>query len=173
MSLTQKRLFAALSLFLLAVFLQVVLPQTYFWYVCRLDLLLIYVAFAGLLGGVRAGFCFGLVAGLFYDLLVGRFIGLFFISLPLVGFLAALFGQKFYKENYLIPITVTALGVFFYQTVLTVGMFLTGSFNIAFHSWLWEVGLAMLANGILAFLLYVPAYKLFMEIIPPPQEKTN
>lgn len=122
------------------------------------DLLLLFIVFLGVLEGPRYGGIAGCVLGLFSDIMVGQYIGLGMLGRILAGIVAGCLGEKFYRDNYWIPVVSTMLAV-----VITEGIFWMGANFLGWQLSLWEYTLpymlvASIYNGILAPFLYVLFY---------------
>jgi rod shape-determining protein MreD len=120
----------------------------------RPDLVLLVALAYGLLYGPEAGGRFGFVSGLLQDILLGKYVGVFALTRACAGYLAGLAERRFYKEQLLILVGVTALA-----SVLTDLLFmgLMGAFGypLRFTFSLRTVVLpAGLYNGLLSPLVY-------------------
>ena len=93
-------------------------------YMFRPDLLLIVVVFWSLKKGAPSGFYTGLCAGLIGDIFSVGMLGLYSVSLGLVGFLVALGSHPLYRGHITTRLLMVALGAFIsgitYYLLLTV-----------------------------------------------------
>lgn len=76
------------------------------------DLLMIIVASWGLLYGRQEGFVAGLAAGLVQDLAFGQYIGLFSLTMAIVGFGVGVVESKIFKETIWVPTAAVGAAVF-------------------------------------------------------------
>lgn len=150
-----------LTLFLIT-FCIVMLSETWLPHIriCEVqpDLLLLYIVFLGILEGPVYGGVAGGILGFISDMMIGQYIGLGMLGRILAGMVAGYLGEKFYRDNYWIPIAATVLAV-----VITEGVFWFGANLLGWQLSLWAYTLpymliASLYNGILAPFLYVLFY---------------
>ncbi|MDD4168820.1 MAG: rod shape-determining protein MreD [Desulfotomaculaceae bacterium] len=71
------------------------------------DLILLMAVFNGFLLGPRQGAFLGFVGGIMADLFTGSYIGMNAISKMVAGYLAGIFGERFYQDNALVLSGVT------------------------------------------------------------------
>ena len=149
------------TLFLIA-FSIVILSETWLPHIriCGVqpDLLLIYIVFLGVLEGPVYGGVAGGVLGFVSDMLIGQYIGLGLLGRVLAGMVGGYLGEKFYRDNYWIPVVATMLAV-----VITESVFWFGANLLGWQLSLWEYTLpymvvAAIYNGILAPFLYILFY---------------
>lgn len=122
------------------------------------DLVLIWVVFFSLFGGIYKGASFGFLAGLFEDLLLGRFIGMNALTKGLTGLLVGYIESKIFKENILVPVMVVLMASFVNESLF----FIVGKalgFNINFSYWLTIVIPVAVYNTCIVPLLYKGFYK--------------
>lgn len=104
------------ALLFFTAFLGIVLQDTVFNVISvaegKPDFVLILVVFFALFHGHVQGGLLGIVFGLMEDLMTGRFIGLNAICKGLVGFLIGLMSERFYKNNFFIPVATIFVSTF-------------------------------------------------------------
>lgn len=154
-----KRYLLLVILFLCAIFLQYGFFNNLGWGVLCPQLLIFFPIFGGLLEGSKSGLICGVIIGLIQDLIIGRFIGLNILVWGVTGFILGIFSRRFFKENYLIPIVAVILCMVFTTIFYSVLVGLISGYWFSFAR-LGQIMLGgCLANGILAPIIYLPAYR--------------
>ena len=129
------------------------------------NLPLILVVFVSLLKGEKYGAIMGMLTGLLMDFDSAKYIGLNMLSMLLVGFFVARTMERFYKANYIIPLTATAIGSLIYYASFLFFAFLARA-GIPFWQNLISYAIpATLYNMVLAMLLYVVIYLIFERVL--------
>ena len=98
--------------------LSLILPGTVFhfwsWSEIKPDLLMLLTIYIAMHHRLRSSVFWGLGAGLLEDLYLGRYIGMYTLTLAVVAFLSYWFAERWYRENYLLTtfmvFLVTAVG---------------------------------------------------------------
>ncbi|BAS28617.1 rod shape-determining protein MreD [Limnochorda pilosa] len=101
----------------------------------RPDLVTLLVVLFGLLWGPRSGAALGFAGGMALDLLTGYLVGLGALSRAVVGGLAGLAGERFFSENFLVPILSVLVGTLLEQALFVLGAWiygLSGPWNAGF-----------------------------------------
>ncbi len=124
------------------------------------DFLLLFPVFAGLLRGRFAGCGVGALVGLCHDLLIGRYIGAGVLAMGLVGLFSGWIGNKFFRENYLLPMVAAAVGKLTADLSYWVLISIFGAKISLKGTLLFYTLPSMLYTAILAPFLYVLVYKL-------------
>ncbi|WP_092334515.1 rod shape-determining protein MreD [Desulfosporosinus hippei] len=98
--------------------LSLILPGTLFhfwsWSGIKPDLLMLLTIYIAMHHRLRSGLIWGVAAGLLEDLYLGRYIGMYTLTLTVVAFLSYWLAERWYRENF--PLTtfmvfiVTAVG---------------------------------------------------------------
>lgn len=81
------------------------------------NLIIIITISYALVRGRRDGAILGAILGLILDIMSGKIIGLFALLGLYLGYIIGSLNKNLYKENYLIPILLTAAGSFVYNFV--------------------------------------------------------
>lgn len=106
--------------------LSLILPGTLFyfwgWSGIKPDLVMLLVIYYALHNRLQAGAIWGLGSGILQDLYLGRYVGMFTLTLTVVALLSGWMAQRWYRENFLLTIVMV-----FTATV-------TGQLMIAFLS---------------------------------------
>ena len=98
--------------------LSLILPGTVFhfwsWSGIKPDLLMLLTIYIAMHSRLRSGILWGLGAGLLEDLYLGRYIGMYTLTLAVVAFLSHWLAERWYRENFLLTtfmvLVVTAVG---------------------------------------------------------------
>jgi rod shape-determining protein MreD len=97
--------------------LSLILPGTLFhfwsWSGIKPDLLMLLTIYIAMHHRLSSSILWGLGAGLLEDLYLGRFIGMYMLTLILVAYLSYWFAERWYRENFLL----TTFMVFLVTTV--------------------------------------------------------
>ncbi|KUO70895.1 MAG: rod shape-determining protein MreD [Desulfosporosinus sp. BRH_c37] len=108
------RYFLIVIMFLLSL----VLPGTVFhfwsWSGIKPDLLMLFTIYIAMHHSLPSSVCWGLGAGLLEDLYLGRYIGMYTLTLALVAFFSYWLAERWYRENFILTtfmvFLVTAVG---------------------------------------------------------------
>lgn len=98
--------------------LSLILPGTVFhfwsWSGIKPDLLMLFTIYIAMHHRLSSSVFWGLGAGLLEDLYLGRYIGMYTLTLAVVAFLSYWLAERWYRENYLLTtfmvFLVTAVG---------------------------------------------------------------
>ena len=154
-----KRNLITAVLYVIAVILQYGFMNNMGWGVLCPQLLVFFPIFAGILEGWRSGLFCGFISGLIMDMVGGYYMGLWIIVWMVVGFLAGRYGNRFFKENYLLPIISVAvcctLANLFYAFLIGV----VGDYWVTSGKLFAIIGGSVLVNCLLAALFYLPVYR--------------
>lgn len=149
----------------LIVILNLILQSTVFqWFkiygVLPNTSLILVISFA-IYSGKNKGAMIGFFVGILHDIVFGRTIGLNALVFMITGYLVGLMDQKIFKDNLIIPFTLTALATIFYETINLLLIFLLGYrielFNVIKKMLIAEV----IYNSILSLIIYFYVSKLF------------
>lgn len=90
------------------------------------DLVTLLVILFGLYWGPSTGALLGAVGGIAVDLLTGHLVGLGAVTRALVGWLAGLTGERFFSENFLVPVLAVLVGTIVEQFLFFLGAAIYG-----------------------------------------------
>ncbi len=98
------------------------------------DTMLIIVVSYALLRGQNAGASTGFFAGLLYDIFFGNSIGFYALVGMLTGYFCGICHRNFYRENFILPVTLSAVaniitGLIIYFT----GFLFNNSYNVFYY----------------------------------------
>lgn len=124
------------------------------------DLLLIFVVFWALFHGKLEGAKMGFIFGLAEDLFVSKFIGLNVLCKMAVGYLVGMMENKFFKENFLVPVFTLFLATITNNILYLIIVQVTGvDRNIG--AFIWDATIpTAIYNACLSFLFYGKFYDL-------------
>ena len=94
------------------------------------NLFVIFILFVGLFANKMMGTIYGMVLGLFLDVLFREKIGVSFIALGLVGFIATIFDKNFSKDSRMTIMLMVAGLTFLYETIVYFANGIINSINI-------------------------------------------
>ena len=101
-------------MFLLSLILQGTVFQFWSWAGIKPDLLMLLTIYIAMHHRLPSSVFWGLGAGLLEDLYLGRYIGMYTLTLAVVAFLSYWLAERWYRENYLLTtfmvFLVTAVG---------------------------------------------------------------
>ncbi len=128
------------------------------------NIMLLLVIICGLWGGRQWGVISGIIAGVVSDLLSGSLGGVAILSMPLIGFLSGIMGERTFRESFLIFILCTSVGTLVVGSMDLVSLNILGVKIPMIYGYT-NVIFPQLANNILASLiLYRILYYAFMYI---------
>lgn len=134
--------------------------------------ILVIISFAILRGDV-AGAIIGFFAGLLQDVFFGRYIGLNAFCYMMIGYVSAKPFKDFYKENYVLPLLLSAVSTMFYEfAIYFTGFFFKGKLNIVFY-----LQKIILPSIMYTVLLSIPVYMIIyslnkkIEYVEKPKQK--
>ncbi len=135
------------------------------------DTMLIIVVSYSLLRGQNAGAAVGFSAGLIYDVFFGSSLGFYALMGMITGYLCGIAHRNFYRENYVLPVTLSAAaslvtGLIIYVT----GFLLKGNYNIFYFLFSVIVPQAVY-TGIAAIVVYRILYSVNNRVEKKEKEK--
>jgi len=138
-----------------------ILQTTIFEYIAVLGIkpntAIVLIVCYSILRGDFEGAIFGFFTGLLQDLFFGKYIGLYALLGLLTGFVCGKPFKNFYRENYLLPLLLTAFSVIGYE-------FLFYATNFLFRAkvdWLYYLCRVILPEAVYTGLFSIPLYRLF------------
>ena len=135
------------------------------------DTMLIIVVSYSLNRGQNAGAAVGFSAGLIYDVFFGSSLGFYALMGMITGYLCGIAHRNFYRENYVLPVTLSAAASLVTGLVIYVtGFLLKGNYNIFYFLFSVIVPQAVY-TGIAAIVVYRILYSVNNRV--EKKEKEN
>lgn len=128
------------------------------------NLFVIYILFIGLFSGKNKGMVYGAGIGLMLDILVGDKIGIYAISLALVGLAAGIFAKNFSKDGRMTIMLMVAALTFALELLVYLLNFFILEINFEIFLFLKIVLIEILYNVLLTIILY-PLFKKYGYLI--------
>ncbi len=98
------------------------------------DTMIIIVVSYALLRGQTAGAATGFAAGLMYDIMFGSSLGFYALMGLLVGHFCGICHRNFYRENYILPVTLSVISNFIVGLIIYVtGFLLQNNYNVFYY----------------------------------------
>lgn len=129
------------------------------------NLFVIFVLFIGLFANKLMGTIYGMVLGLFLDVLFRQTIGVSFIALGLVGFLAIIFDKNFSKDSRMTIMLMVAGLTFLYETIVYFANGIINSINIEILSFARILIIEIIFNLFITIIIYplIQKFGYYME----------
>lgn len=129
------------------------------------NLFVVFVLFVGLFASKMMGTIYGMVIGLILDVLFRQKIGVSFIALGLVGFLATIFDKNFSKDSRMtIMLMVAGLTILYEAIIYFANYFVLGT-TLEIISFLKILLIEVIFNLLLTIIIYplLQKYGYYME----------
>lgn len=135
------------------------------------DTMIIIVVSYALLRGQTAGAATGFAAGLIYDIFFGSSLGFYALMGLLVGHFCGICHRNFYRENYILPVTLSVVSNFIMGLVIFVtGFLFKNSYNVFYYL----IGVIIpqsVYTGIAAIAVYRILYSINNKVEKKEREK--
>ena len=118
------------------------------------NLFVIFILFVGLFANKMMGTIYGMVLGLFLDVLFREKIGVSFIALGLVGFIATIFDKNFSKDSRMTIMLMVAGLTFLYETIVYFANGIINSINIEILSFARILIIEIIFNLFITIIIY-------------------
>lgn len=118
------------------------------------NLLVILVLFIGLFANRTMGIAYGTGIGIVIDILVGHVIGIYAVTLGIIGFLAAVFDKNFSKDSRITIIFMVAGATIIFEILNYLLNYMFLGNNIEIINFIYILVIEILFNIILTIILY-------------------
>ena len=118
------------------------------------NLFVIFTLFIGLFASKMMGTIYGMVIGLFLDVLFREKIGVSFIALGLVGFLATIFDKNFSKDSRMTIMLMTAGLTIIYEVIVYFANYFILGTNLEIFAFLKILLIEVIFNLLLTIIIY-------------------
>lgn len=118
------------------------------------NLLVIFVLFIGLFANRTMGIAYGTGIGIVIDILVGHVIGIYAVTLGIIGFLAAVFDKNFSKDSRITIIFMVAGATIIFEILNYLLNYMFLGNNIEIINFIYILVIEILFNIILTIILY-------------------
>ncbi len=133
-------------------------------------MIIIVVSYA-LLRGQTAGALTGLAAGFIYDVFFGSSLGFYALMGLLMGHFCGICHRNFYRENFVLPVTLSALSCFVEGIVIYItGFFLRNNYNVFYFLFNTIIPQAVY-TGVAAILVYKLLYGINNKVEKKEKER--
>ena len=129
------------------------------------NLFVILVLFIGLFVNRTIGTVYGIVIGLVIDFLIGAKIGIYALSLGLIGFLAGLFDKNFSKDSRITIIFMVISATAIFEILSYILNYMVSGINVEILNFIIILVVEIIFNIILTIILYplIQKYGYYIE----------
>lgn len=124
------------------------------------NLFVIYILFIGLFSGRNKGTIYGIIIGLMIDILVGDRIGIYTVSLALVGFISGIIAKNFSKDSRLTIMIMVAALTFGFELLTYLLNYFILDINLEIFVFIRILLIEVVYNLLLTIIIY-PLFKKF------------
>ena len=128
------------------------------------NLFIIYILFIGIFSGKNQGMIYGAGIGLMLDILIGDKIGIYAISLALVGLASGIFAKNFSKDGRMTIMLMVAALTFAFELLVYLLNYFILDMNLEIFIFLRILIIEIIYNIILTIILY-PLFKKYGYLI--------
>lgn len=118
------------------------------------NLFVIFVLFIGLFASATMGTVYGIAIGVTLDLLLGNRIGIYAVTLGIIGFLAGVFDKNFSKDSRMTIMFMVLGSTIIFEVLNYLFNYIFLSINVEIISFIIILAIEVLYNLILAIILY-------------------
>ena len=118
------------------------------------NLFVIFALFIGLFANRTMGIAYGVGIGIVIDILVGHVIGIYAVTLGIIGFLAAVFDKNFSKDSRITIIFMVAGATIIFEILNYLLNYMFLGNNIEIINFIYILVIEILFNIILTIILY-------------------
>ncbi|SCY15820.1 rod shape-determining protein MreD [Alkaliphilus peptidifermentans] len=122
---------------------------------------LILVISLAIYSGKNKGAIIGFFVGILQDIIFGRIIGLNAMIFMVTGYTVGSINRNLFKDNLIVPFTLTALATGFYEVINMLLIFLLGYRIELFNVFKKMLFIGVLYNSIFSVIIYIYVSKLF------------
>ena len=135
------------------------------------DTMIIIIVSYALLRGQAAGAVTGFFAGLLYDIISGSSLGFYALMGFLTGYFCGICHRNFYRENYILPVTLSAVSNLLIGLVIYItGFLLKNNYHI-FYYLISVIIPQSVYTGIAAIIVYRLLYSINNKVEKKEREK--
>ncbi len=152
-----KKVLINIELILIAFFIYYLQSNFFNWFnIAGImpSLFTIFILFIGLFSNKIMGTIYGIILGLMLDLLIGARLGVYAISLGLIGFLATILDKNFSKDSRMTIMLMVAGVTFIFEVVCYFLNFIFLKNNIEIFNFIKILVIEIIYNLILTIILY-------------------
>ena len=118
------------------------------------NLFVVLALFIGLFANRTMGIAYGVGIGTLVDILIGKAIGIYSVSLGIVGFLAAVFDKNFSKESRMTIIFMVAGSTIIFEIINYLLNYMIFGINVEILNFIIILTIEVIYNIILTIILY-------------------
>ncbi|MCD8037313.1 MAG: rod shape-determining protein MreD [Clostridiales bacterium] len=135
------------------------------------DTMITIIVSYALLRGQNCGMAVGFAAGMIYDIFFGNSLGFYALLCMLIGYFCGICHRNFYRENYVLPVTLSAASCMIMGLVIYVtGFLLQNNYNV-FYFLFSVIVPQTVYTGIAAIVVYRILYSINNRIEKKEKEK--
>ena len=118
------------------------------------NLFVILALFIGLFTNRTMGIAYGVGIGIAIDILIGHVIGIYAVSLGIIGLLAALFDKNFSKDSRITKILMVAGATIIFEIIYYLLNYMILGINVEIINFIFMLLIEVIYNIILTIILY-------------------
>ena len=118
------------------------------------NLFVILVLFIGLFASKTMGTIYGIVIGMILDLTIGNRVGIYAVSLGLIGFLAAVFDKNFSKDSRMTIMVMSLCATAIFEILSYILKYIFLGMNIEIFNFIKILIIEIIFNLILTIIIY-------------------
>ena len=118
------------------------------------NLFVILVLFVGLFANRTMGTAYGVGAGIILDFLLGERVGIYAVSLGIIGFLAGVFDKNFSKDSRMTIMFMVAGATFIFEILTYLTSYIFLSINVEMLNFIKILLIEIIYNILLTIILY-------------------
>ena len=118
------------------------------------NLFVILALFVGLFSNRTMGTAYGVGIGILIDILIGKIVGIYAISLGIIGYIAALFDKNFSKDSRMTIIFMVAGSTIIFEIINYLLNYMVFGTNVEIINFIIILAIEVIYNIILTIILY-------------------
>ena len=118
------------------------------------NLFVILVLFIGLFANKSVGTIYGLIIGLVLDFLIGTKIGIYAVSLGIIGYLAGVFDKNFSKDTKMTIIVMGIASTFIFEVITYLLKYIFLNISVEIVNFIIVLLVEIIFNMLLTIILY-------------------
>ena len=118
------------------------------------NLFVIFILFIGLFANKTMGAIYGMTVGIFLDFAIGHKVGIYTISLGIIGFLAGVFDKNFSKDSRMTIMFMVLATTIIFEVISYLLNYIFLSINVEIINFIYILVIEVIFNLILTIIIY-------------------